>query len=590
MEYVKNIKSIQFGVLSKEEVIKMSVVDVNSNRVSPVGIPNSVYDHRMGPMNYGEECPTCRLDTKDCLGHFGHVDLSVDVVHPLYAKFVLSFLRCFCHQCSRLLVTKDHLDLWGFLKYKNESRLKHILEKFTKIRFCLHCNTFQPHYTYSSVEGVFMANYKSSGLKEKLKVSVFEIRKIFEMISDDDIRLVGLNPESCRPINLVLSVLPVLPPRSRPFIVTDNSICDDDLTLSLNEIIKSNNYLKDDSITDTKRDKYIQTSSFRIKTLMDNCLGPDTPVLMYNKKIKMAKDIVIGDQLMGDDMRARNVLSVCAGHTERYYIWQFSSLHYIVTENHILTLLQFNPKTMKHEVVDVSVQDVLSYKGPYHYQTYNLKHTSRTDIKITPIGVGEFAGFTVDGNHRFLLGDYTVTHNSGKKAKHTNSRPMKGVKERLVSKEGLIRCNLMGKRVNHSARTVIGPDPTLRVNEIAIPPYFAQMLTFPEKVNDFNRNYLYELIRNGDATTVVRGHTKYQLHVLSEEKRNGFQLKSGDTVERKLRNGDHVMLNRQPSLHLGSILAMKVIIREGKTIRMNLAVTGSFNADFDEPLCQEHRA
>jgi DNA-directed RNA polymerase III subunit RPC1 len=64
-------------------------------------------------------------------------------------------------------------------------------------------------------------------------------------------------------------------------------------------------------------------------------------------------------------------------------------------------------------------------------------------------------------------------------------------------------------------------------------------------------------------------------------KRRSLQLKIGDVVERQLQNGDYVLLNRQPTLHSGSIIAHKVVIRPYKTFRFNLATTSSFNADFD---------
>lgn len=441
MQYIKNIDSIQFGVMSKEEIRSLSVAEISSTKITPTGVLNSVYDYRMGPMNYGEECPTCHMETSDCPGHFGHIELSTDVIHPLYSKFVLSFLRCFCNHCSRLLVTKEHLELWGFMKYKNETRFKNILEKFAKLRFCLYCNTFQPHYTYSTVDTIFFAHYKTNEFSEKMKVSVLEIRKIFQNVIDEDLVLLGFNPSTSRPINLILSVLPVIPPRSRPYIVTENLISDDDLTIQLNEIIKANNSLKAENISEAKREKYTQTLNFRIRTLMDNSNG---------------------------------------------------------------------------------------------------------------------------------------------RAKHTNSRPIKGIKERLTSKDGLIRSNLMGKRVNSSARSVIGPDPTLDVDEIDVPHEIADVLTYPERVSDHNLNYLQDLVWNDKANHVIRGKRKYILkYALAGEKRYEFRLQIGDIVERKLQNGDYVVLNRQPTLHKTSMLAMKARRCEGKTIRMNLGITSTFNADFD---------
>ena len=72
------------------------------------------------------------------------------------------------------------------------------------------------------------------------------------------------------------------------------------------------------------------------------------------------------------------------------------------------------------------------------------------------------------------------------RATQKSGRPLKALKARLTSKEGRIRGNLMGKRVDFSARTVITPDPNLRVDQVGIPRSIAQNLTFPEIVTPFN--------------------------------------------------------------------------------------------------------
>ena len=50
------------------------------------------------------------------------------------------------------------------------------------------------------------------------------------------------------------------------------------------------------------------------------------------------------------------------------------------------------------------------------------------------------------------------------KAKHKTGKPIKSIRERMKGKEGRLRGNLMGKRVDFSARTVITPDPNLRLD------------------------------------------------------------------------------------------------------------------------------
>ena len=115
--------------------------------------------------------------------------------------------------------------------------------------------------------------YKTKEATHKILLSADDIKKVFDNIPDDDICLLGFDPEFTHPKNLILTYLPVLPPRARPFIVADGMMCDDDLTLQFVEIIKNNNHLKDENLPETKFQKYLQTLKFRIKCLFDNSKG-----------------------------------------------------------------------------------------------------------------------------------------------------------------------------------------------------------------------------------------------------------------------------------------------------------------------------
>ena len=102
------IGHIQFGILSSDAILKMSVCELNS--VKLIG-PNSVYDPRMGVLELNEICPTCNENSKNCVGHFGHIHLNESVLHPLYHRLILSILKCVCWKCSRLLLTEEKLVL-----------------------------------------------------------------------------------------------------------------------------------------------------------------------------------------------------------------------------------------------------------------------------------------------------------------------------------------------------------------------------------------------------------------------------------------------------------------------------------------------
>ena len=186
------------------------------------------------------------------------------------------------------------------------------------------------------------------------------------------------------------------------------------------------------------------------------------------------------------------------------------------------------------------------------------------------------------------------------------------------------------KRVNQSARSVIGPDPTLKMGQVAVPEEIAAILTKNVVVCDFNKKIIEDLVYSGKCNFVVkkngsRINLKYALHTrgtklelgdvlirqgkrinmtyknITENEicigdtviRNGVELtdikyktrrvitlENGDTVERQLQNGDSLHLNRQPTLHSGSFVAVKAVIRPGKTIRMPLAQTKMLNAKY----------
>ncbi len=170
-------------------------------------------------------------------------------------------------------------------------------------------------------------------------------------------------------------------------------------------------------------------------------------------------------------------------------------------------------------------------------------------------------------------------------ARHRSGRVLKGLVQRLEAKEGRFRYNLLGKRVNYSARSVISPDPLIEIDEVCVPLEFAKILTIPVTVNEENKDFLKRLVLNADkwpgANYVIKPDgTKIKImeknkHMIAE------MLDVGWTVERHLLNGDVVLFNRQPSLHRMSMMAHKVIVTNGKTFRLNLCTTIPYNADFD---------
>lgn len=169
-------------------------------------------------------------------------------------------------------------------------------------------------------------------------------------------------------------------------------------------------------------------------------------------------------------------------------------------------------------------------------------------------------------------------------ARHRSGQPLKTITERIKGKEGRIRKNLAGKRVNYSGRTVVSPDPYLDINEVGVPYEIAKIITVNETVTDLNTERLKNLIRSEDypsANYIVRpdGKRKKITSELKEEILS--ELIPGYQVERQLQDGDIVLFNRHPSLHRGSLMAHYVRVLPGRTFRLHPATAFPYNADFD---------
>ncbi|MBS3149892.1 DNA-directed RNA polymerase subunit A' [Candidatus Woesearchaeota archaeon] len=171
-------------------------------------------------------------------------------------------------------------------------------------------------------------------------------------------------------------------------------------------------------------------------------------------------------------------------------------------------------------------------------------------------------------------------------ARHRSGQPLKTLTERIKSKEGRIRHNLAGKRVNYAARTVISPDPMIKFNEVGVPLIIAMELTFPERVTEWNIKKMKEYIKKGPtnypgSNYVIRPDGKKKKITDETKEQLLEELQPGYKVERHLMDGDIAIFNRQPSLHRMSIMCHKVKILPGRSFRLNPGTCTPYNADFD---------
>ncbi len=166
-------------------------------------------------------------------------------------------------------------------------------------------------------------------------------------------------------------------------------------------------------------------------------------------------------------------------------------------------------------------------------------------------------------------------------ARHRSGRALKGIIQRLKAKEGRIRGNLLGKRVNFSARTVISPDPRISINEVGVPQAVATELTVPITVTALNLKEVKELIASGKVNYVMRPDSR-RIKVMAENREELLTNIGPEwSIDRQLQDGDIVLFNRQPSLHRVSMMAHRVKLMDSRTFRLNPSVCFPYNADFD---------
>ena len=157
-----------------------------------------------------------------------------------------------------------------------------------------------------------------------------------------------------------------------------------------------------------------------------------------------------------------------------------------------------------------------------------------------------------------------------------SGRPLKSIKDRLNGKSGRMRANLMAKRVDFSARSVITADPNISIRELGIPMKIAKNITKPVVVNKINRAFLTKLVQNGPD--FHPGAKKYEkangesIDLRCYIDRNSIVLEDGDIVHRHMMDGDAILFNRQPTLHRMSMMChIARIMERGDTFRMNVA-------------------
>ncbi len=225
----KKIKGLRFSLLNPDTIKKISSAKVVSPELYDVdGYPvdGGLMDLRLGAIDPGVKCRTCGGGLKECLGHPGSIELARPIIHIKYIQIIEKFLRSTCQNCNRALISEEQIK-----KYSSKNRIK----KARDTKKCPHCNASQEKIRLEKPYNFMMG---------KKRLFPTEIREILAKISNEDIKLLGVDPRNFRPEWAVMSILLVPPVTVRPSITLETGErSEDDLTHKLSDIVRANQRL-----------------------------------------------------------------------------------------------------------------------------------------------------------------------------------------------------------------------------------------------------------------------------------------------------------------------------------------------------------
>ncbi|MCC7569458.1 MAG: DNA-directed RNA polymerase subunit A' [Candidatus Methanofastidiosa archaeon] len=312
----KKIKELSFGVLSPEHIRKMSVTTiVQADTYDDEGYPinGGLMDPKLGVIDPGLRCRTCGSKFGECQGHFGHIELSRPVIHVGYAKEVYDILKATCKECSRLLLPEDRLAQYhtrleeeGVRGSIRQAIIIEVLSEAAKKKgvikdtTCPHCGTEQAKIKFD----------KPTAYKEgDKKLTPSDIRERFEKIPNEDVVLMGWNPECARPEWSILTVLPVAPVTVRPSITLESGIrSEDDLTHKLVDIIRINQRLRENLDAGAPQlivEDLWELLQYHVTTYFDNEVSGVPPARHRSGRVLKT----LTQRLKGKEGRFRNNLS-----------------------------------------------------------------------------------------------------------------------------------------------------------------------------------------------------------------------------------------------------------------------------------------
>ncbi|XP_041048418.1 DNA-directed RNA polymerase I subunit RPA1 [Carcharodon carcharias] len=589
----RRLERISFSVYSTEEIRKLSVKAItNPYFLDNVGNPaaNGLYDLALGPADSKEVCGTCAQDYNNCPGHMGHIDLPLTVYNPLFFDKLYLMIRGCCLNCHMLTCPRSVMYLLlNQLQVVNVGAIEAIYELEKVLNEVLEKNV------QATVDEIQMAlnEHTQIVLNNRVNCKVSQVKNVSDC-KDKLIRNFWKNymqSKKCPNCKAGRSV--VRKEHNSKLIVTyPTAALKAKSKENTDEAVKDSGGL-DDSLfgkrgfltPSTAKDHMLElwkNDGFFLKYLFPSLR------IHQNTKTSWNLDMFFLDVIVVPPSRFRPINRL---GDQMFTNGQTVNLQAVMKDVQVMhKLLALMAQEQIKTVQSIQTEEIL--KTPVAEDT-----PARVDLAFLAGIPGQTLTDKLYNAWIHLQSHVNIVFDSDMDKLITDKFP--GIRQILEKKDGLFRKHMMGKRVDYAARSVICPDMYINTNEIGIPMVFATKLTYPQPVTPWNVQELRQAVLNGPNThpgasmiinkdgsrTILSAASPTQREAIAKQlltPSTGEQNMGMKIVCRHIKNGDVLLLNRQPTLHRPSIQAHRARILPGeKVLRLHYANCKAYNADFD---------
>ncbi|KAG1935581.1 DNA-directed RNA polymerase I subunit RPA1 [Pimephales promelas] len=562
----RRLEGMSFGLYDADELRRLSVKTVtNPELLEGVGsaAPNGLYDLALGPADSKEICSTCMQDYDSCPGHLGIVELPLPVYNPLFFSNLYMLIRGSCLQCHLMLCPRAALHLLlGQLKLLDVGALNEAYELEQVLNQLLEVNA-QP--TSIEIQETLDAFINPILKARPDKHHTAPIRHVCEKKVSLIHRFWRIHMATRKCPNCKIRVS-VRHEHNSKLIISSISLQADDHQLTKRGFLTP-------SVAREHITKLWENDGFFLKHLLSGFSTSDSGS-------DFNPDAFFLDLLVVPPCKFRPVNRL---GDQMFTNGQTVNLQYVIKDNHTIQKLLALIAAEKNSAGTDECDEATEASEIDQSFLVGITGVTLTDkLYSTWIRLQSHVNIVFDSDMDKLM---------------TEKFP--GVRQLLEKKEGLFRKHMMGKRVDFAARSVICPDMYIETNEIGIPMVFATKLTYPQPVTPWNVKELRQAVLNGPdvhpgasmvinedgSRTILSSSSATQREAVAKQlmtPTTGQHKMPMKIVNRHIRNGDVLLLNRQPTLHRPSIQAHNARILPGeKVLRLHYSNCKAYNADFD---------